>query len=169
MQGHSDRNSGFTRVSRLSGFVDAGGGDILDMKEYLSQLKTISRRLERKKQEKEELLAIAARVTASYSGMPGAKGGKSDKVGDIAVKLAELENETNNDIVRMLELKREIVSVIERLDDREYEVLYKRYVEFKSLSEIGQELDKSYQTVINIHAVGLRKLEAMKRSRRITI
>ena len=132
----------------------------MKVKDYLSQLKLINIKLNNKIVEKEELFTMGTKITPSYSGMPSGTNGVNDKTANVAVLLVQIDTEINAMISEMVLLKRAIISDIEKLSDsRYYQVLYKRYVEYKDFSVIAYELHYTYQTTLNLHNKALKTLQ----------
>lgn len=130
-------------------------------KEYLNQIKLLDIRLNNKICEKEELYTMATRITPIYSDEPKPSNqGVSDKVGNITVKIVDIDKEISDMIIKLFELKQGIIARIEMLNDpRYYNVLYKRYVQYKDFSVIACEMHYTYQTTLNIHNEALKSFE----------
>ena len=70
---------------------------------------------------------------------------------DIIVKIIEMENEINRDIDNLVDLKREMVSVIKAVTDPEYQtILELRYLCFKSWEQIAVDMNYSIQHIHRI-------------------
>jgi hypothetical protein len=65
---------------------------------------------------------------------------------DIIVKIVDLENEINQDIDELVDLKREIVTIIKKIENPVYQTLLElRYLGFKSWEQIAVEMGYSLQ------------------------
>ena len=108
--------------------------------EYLESLEKIDYMLENKLQEKEELFTLATKTTQVLSHASGG-GGKSDKVGNIAVKIAEIDKDIEKTIYMLLQFRKEVVDNLQKIEKaEEYEVLYLFFVSKKNANEISEYL-----------------------------
>ncbi len=83
-----------------------------------------------------------------------------DRLGNDVSDILELEEEIQKEIKRYNDLKHKIINEIHTLNNRLYiEILYKRYVEFKSLEEIAVEMNYSYQYIRKRHGYALLEFE----------
>ena len=86
-----------------------------------------------------------------------------DRLGDDISDILELEEEIHKEIKRYNDLKHKIINEIHSLNNRLYiEILYKRYVEFKSLEEIAVEMNYSYDRVRHLHGYALIEFDKIK-------
>lgn len=75
-------------------------------------------------------------------------------------KYVDLERKINNMIDRMTDLRHEIIEKIQQLNDERYvQILYKRYVEFKSFELIACELKYDYKWTCRLHGYALQEFE----------
>ena len=78
-------------------------------------------------------------------------------------KLDELDREIENTISNYLEIRKEIISTIEKLENTlYYDILYKKYVEYKNLIEIADEIGYSVQHVRFCHTKALEEVRKIK-------
>ena len=78
----------------------------------------------------------------------------------IVHKIIELEKEINAEIDKFVNKKHEIINQIQGLKDtRHIEILYKRYVQFKSLETISVELNYTYQYTRELHGYALQDFQ----------
>ena len=125
-------------------------------KEYLRQLRVFSIKIQQKKDELESLKAAAENVTASIDNERVQTSPKDRMPEDIS-RIVDLESEIYKDIQELLILKNKIINEIQELSNPVYiEILYKRYVEYKSLEEISVELSYSYIHVKRLHGYALQ-------------
>ena len=125
-------------------------------KEYLRQLRVFSIKIQQKKEELESLKAAAENVTASIDNERVQTSPKDRMPEDIS-RIVDLENEIREDTHRLIFMKDKIINEIHKLNNPVYiEILYKRYVEYKSLEEISVELSYSYIHVKRLHGYALQ-------------
>ena len=85
-----------------------------------------------------------------------------DKFTDPISKIVELEQEINEDIDKLIDLKRVARQMIEQLDNEvEKIVLYKRYFENKTFEQISVEMNYSWRRINQVHGDALKKLERL--------
>ena len=143
--------------------------EIRAVKELLGQIKRLDVRINNKLEEMANLKALAYKVTttlrqdAAFGG-----GGNGDKVGDAVAKIIELENSINDDIDELVDKKREISAIIERVQNvDQYDVLHQHYFLHKSLEKIAQERFMSYRNVCYIHGRALQTVATILEDERI--
>ena len=69
-----------------------------------------------------------------------------------------LEGKIKAELFSHYEDKRSIVNQINSLDNFKYsEILYRRYVEFKSLGDIAVEMNYTYQYVVELHGKAIKE------------
>lgn len=134
----------------------------MSAKEYLQQLRRFDLLINQKIQELSEL-----RMTAES--LPGMKYSE-DKVQkslsqnapfiSSVHRIIELEKEIDAEIDRFVDEKHRIINQIQGLSDMQHiEVLFKRYVEYKSLETISEEMGYTPQYVREIHGQALEKFQ----------
>lgn len=68
-------------------------------------------------------------------------------------------SDIDREIEELKQERKKIISVIEKLSFSEYDVLYKLYVEFHTLSDVATLNDKSYSWADKIHKKALNNLQ----------
>lgn len=92
------------------------------------------------------------RVQTSISG---------DKLGSAVTRYVSFNTQINAEIKRFVDAKNQIISEIRGLHDRNYiQLLFKVYVQCKSLKVAADEMKMSYQYVRNIHKQALAAFES---------
>lgn len=123
-------------------------------KEYLSQYRTLDVEINSKLEQVTQLRALAAKVSPS-TGF-GAAGGISDRVGKTVAKIVDLENEINDDIDKLVELKREIRSRLATIKKPLHRIiLEEHYINGKSFEKIGEKLNYSKMQICRMHGTAL--------------
>ena len=111
--------------------------------------------------EKENIATLATKTTQTLSDMPHAPG-ISDKVGNLAVKLAMKQHEIDDMIDVYVDLRSEIKEQIRTLPADECDVLYKYYVLNHSLSDIAEERYQSVDWIKKLKWRGTSKIKVIK-------
>lgn len=106
--------------------------------EYLNQAKRLDALIENKREEELELWALATAVTQNNDGMPHAHGG-TDKIPNVVQKIIEVKERTNALIDQYVDAKQDIISNLEKLPRKQYEVLYWLYIKKREKREAGQK------------------------------
>ena len=80
---------------------------------------------------------------------------------NVIVKIIDLENEINEDIDTLVDLKREIVGVIKRIDNPEYQTLLElRYLCFYSWEKVAVEMEYDLRYLHKLHRKALEQCSA---------
>ena len=125
-------------------------------KEYLRQLRTASIKIEQKEDELERLKAAAESISANTES-ERVQTTPRDRISEDVARIMDLKEEINRDIGELLILKNKIINEIQSLDNPVYiDILYKRYVEYKTLEEIAVEMSYSYRQVLRLHGLALQ-------------
>lgn len=90
----------------------------MTVKEYLSQAYRIDQRINSKLEQVASLRALATKATSTLSDTPPSGSRNVQSMENVIVKIIDLENEINEDIDTLVDLKREIVGVIKRSTTR---------------------------------------------------
>ena len=99
-------------------------------KEYLSQIKKLDTQIKNKTFEKNQIEALG------------------ENTGAIKEEIEGLRRK-----------KRKVIADMEKLNEAEYDVLHKHYVQGKTLKEIAALRDSSYSLITTIHGAALQKIE----------
>jgi DNA-directed RNA polymerase specialized sigma subunit len=77
-------------------------------------------------------------------------------VGDAVAKIVDLQDEINYDIDRLVDLKRDMVRTIKKVDNAEYQTLLElRYLCFKTWEQIAVDMNYTIDNVYRIHRKAL--------------
>ena len=128
-------------------------------KEYLLQISKIDRLVENKIAELEHWQAIATGTTTFSDGDRVQSTGNKYKMEDAIIKCIEISNDLNEQIDRLVDTRKEVISTIEQLKPSEYDVLHKIYVQNKDFQEIATAKKMSYSWVTSKHGRALASLQ----------
>lgn len=131
-------------------------------KEYLQQLKRLDILIKQKNKEVDNL-RLKSKSTSSidYSKekVQTSPSGEASFVKLIG-RIVDLETEISQEINIFVEEKHKIINQIQKLNNADYiRLLYKRYVEYKSLERICVEMDFSYDYIKHLHGCDLKDFE----------
>ena len=92
-------------------------------KEYLSQAYRLDKRINSKLDQIASLSELATKCTSTLTGLPRNPNRGGSAVADAIGNVIDLQVEINNDIDRLVDLKRELVKVIKAVDNTEHQLL----------------------------------------------
>ena len=128
-------------------------------KEYLGQAYRLDQRINSKLEQVMSLHTLATKATSTLSDTPPSGTRNVHRMEDIIVKIIEMENEINRDIDNLVDLKREMVSVIKAVTDPEYQtILELRYLCFKSWEQIAVDMNYSIQHIYRLRDRALNEI-----------
>ena len=129
-------------------------------KNFLQQAFYLDQRINSKIEQIATLNSLARKATSTLSDMPKAPGRNTSRLEDIIVKIVMLQEEINNDIDSLVDIKIRITEMINDMEDKEQQmVLEKRYLNFSSFEQIAVDLNFSIQHVFRIHKQALSEIE----------
>lgn len=129
-------------------------------KEYLSQAYRIDQRINSKLEQVSSLRELSTKATATFSDVPPSGTRNVHRLEDVILKIVSLEEEINHEIDRLVDLKREIHTVIGEVRNPEYQTLLElRYLCFKSWEQIGVLMSYNTKYLFELH---FRALKAVR-------
>ena len=134
----------------------------MNIRKLLESHKEIDDRINLGLEEIAQLRALAERVTQRFTFLGSTGSGNSDRVGNYAVKIADLELRIDREIDGLVELRERIMNVVSALgDSTERLILERRYIMHEGAEEIGEKLGYSSRHVTRILRKAITKLEAL--------
>ena len=130
-------------------------------KQYLLQIAKIQARIDRLIDIIEQMRAAEQRVTAQISS-DGTRGSSAikDRIAEMVARRIDRECDLFDKVNELIDAKRKITEEIEAVDDpREVAILFKRYVECKSLVVVACEMNYSYEYTRHLHGFALAHFE----------
>ena len=126
-------------------------------KEYLSQAYRIDQRINSKLEQVTSLRELSTKATATFSDVPPSGTRNVHRLEDVILKIVSLEEEINHEIDRLVDLKREIHTVIGEVRNPEYQTLLElRYLCFKSWEQIGVLMSYNTTYLFELHSRALK-------------
>jgi hypothetical protein len=130
-----------------------------DIKSYLGQAYRIDQRINSKLEQISSLHDLATKATSTISDMPGSATRNIHRMEDVIVKIMSLEEEVNQDIDMLVDIKTEITHLIKQVDNHEYQIiLEERYLCFKKFEQISVDMGYSIQHTFRLHDKALKEL-----------
>ena len=135
----------------------------MNAKEYLFQAFRLDQRINSKLEQVSKLRSIAMKA----SGLRMAErisGTKENSLMETAlVKMIDLENEINDDIDRLVDLKRELVGLIEGVADPSHRLLLEmRYLGGNTWEDIAGKMGYDLRWVYRLHGKALQEFELLR-------
>ena len=128
-------------------------------KEYLAQAYRINQRINSKLEQIVSLRELATKATSTLSDTPPSGSRNAHSMEGIIVKMMELENEINADIDVLIDLKKEIMSIIKKINNPEQQTLLElRYLCFKTWEQIAVDMGYSIQNAYKVHDRALENI-----------
>lgn len=132
-------------------------------KEYLAQAYRIDQRINSKLDQIVSLRDLATKATSTLSDTPGNATRNVHSMECIITKMIDLENEINQDIDTLVDLKKEIISIIKEIKNPEYQTLLElRYLCFKTWEQIAVNMGYSIQNAYKMHDRALESVAILK-------
>jgi hypothetical protein len=129
-------------------------------KEYLAQAYRIDQRINSKLEQIISLRDLSTKATSTLSDMPGNATRNVRSMEGVIVKMIDLENEINTDIDTLVDLKKEFVSIIKKVNNTEYQTLLElRYLCFKTWEQIAVDMGYDLRYIHKLHNRALEDCE----------
>ena len=124
----------------------------MNAKDYLGQAYRLDQRINSKLQQISSLRSLTQKVTASFDGEVVSHTRNVNSLEDAIIHLMEAEEELNQEIDRLVDLKAEIASVISQVRNESYKlILEKRYLCFQTWAQIGADLHYTRRWLLTKH------------------
>ena len=131
-----------------------------EAKKYLSQAFGLNQRIESKLGQIEDLHALATKATVTYSDMPRNPNKGHSRLEDAVIQIIELETEINQDMIKLVELKKDIIRRVKAVESAELQtILELRYLSYMRWEEIAIELGYGIDNVYHLHRKALDEIE----------
>lgn len=146
------------------------GGDKLDAKEFLSQVKKLDLMIKNKLIEKQQWKDIALGITANMDGERVQSSGSQQKMSDAIVKCIDMEAEINSLVDKLIDTKKDVIHTIEQLDSpTQYNVLHMIYIQDKTLQEVADEYNMSYDWAATTHGRALKNVREIRKNQSVSV
>lgn len=135
-------------------------------REYLKQIRSIDLQIDIKLGLLSRLRALATKASTVLSDMPRGDSPNLQPMETIVVNMIDLENEINSDIDRLIDLKREILQIIQNVRDPRYQSLLEmRYLGYMKWEDIAEQLECDVRSAYRAHEGALRAVNSILRKR----
>ena len=131
----------------------------MNAKEYLGQAYRLDQRINSKLEQVASLNELATKCTSTLTGMPRNPNRGTSTMADAVGKIVDLQAEINRDIDRLVDLKREMVTVIKAVNNTEYQTLLElRYLCFRTWEQIAVDMGYSIQHIYRLREKAYDKI-----------
>ena len=131
-----------------------------EAKKYLSQAFGLNQRIESKLGQIEDLHDLATKATVTYSDMPRNPNKDHSRLEDAVIQIIELETEINQDMMKLVALKKDIIRRINAVESSELQtVLELRYLSYMRWEGIEIELGYGIDNVFRLHRNALDEIK----------
>ena len=138
-------------------------------KEYLTQAYRIDQRINSKLEQVSSLRELATKATSLISETPSKTTKNTSSMENTICKIVDLENEINDDIDILIDLKRNIVAIIKRIQNPEYQTLLElRYLCFISWEQIAVDMGYDLRWVYRLHKKAIEVVDQVSFSKEAT-
>jgi DNA-directed RNA polymerase specialized sigma subunit len=138
------------------------GGLLHDSEGIFSQAFRLDQRINSKLEQVATLRQLVTKATSSIHAERVSRTRNRYPMENAIVKLIDLEHEINDDIDRLVDLKRDIVILINSVQQPEYHLLLElRYLSYKTWEEIAATMDYSYRQVHRLHGQALKEISIL--------
>lgn len=129
-------------------------------KNYLMQAYHVDQRIENKLEQIQLLNDLATKATVTYSDMPGSPNRNIHKMEDVIVKIMDMKAEIHEDMLELVDIKKEIMGCIKRVEDPELQLILElRYLNYVGWEDIARDLGFGIDNVFRLHRKALDFIE----------
>ena len=129
---------------------------------FLERIEKIDTVIENKLIEQRQWKDLALSITANMDGEKVSGSGSKDKMANAVVNCIAVVDEIAAEVDNLIAEKQGAVKTIEQLySPTEYKILHMRYIQYISLSDIADKLDREYTWVTTTHGRALKSVEKL--------
>jgi hypothetical protein len=141
------------------------GKQKLSAKDYLSQAYRIDQRINSKIEQVQSLRELAEKATATLSDTTSKGSRNIHRMENIIAKMVDMETIINKDLNRLVDIKREIVTVVKCVTVPEFQTLLElRYLCYKTWEEIAVAMHYDIRHIYRLHGRALAEVEFVRRA-----
>ena len=149
-------------ISDCPGHFWMKGIDGMTAKEYLLEMQFMKIKIEQLQEQKQMYLERAVSITAPINPMKVQSSPTVDRMGDNVVMAVGMDEINDEEIASLWKKQDEVIKQIQGIHNTHYiQLLFKVYVQFKSIRQAAAEMKMSYQYVRNVHKKALAAFEEM--------
>lgn len=132
----------------------------MNAKDYLAQAMRLDQRIQSKLEQVSSLRELASRVSVNHQAEMVRETMPYSPMKMPVLKMVDLVYEIDADMDKLIDLKREIIDVINSVEQPEYRLLLElRYLNSETWEEIADRMNYSWRNIHYVHAKALRAVE----------
>lgn len=134
-----------------------------EVQAFLARVEMIDTLVENKLIEKRQWRDLALSITANMDGEKvKTSSTTTSKMEDAVVKCIMIEDEIADAVEKLIAEKKKVVGVIEKLySPTEYRILHMRYIQYISLADIAERLNREYTWVTTVHGRAVKHVQEL--------
>lgn len=134
----------------------------LTAKQYLDQLRVIDTKINQKMEELADLMTAATSTGAIDYSKDRVQTSPQNAQENRICKYVDLDAEINREIDEFVDIKHRVTKEIQELNvDYYIKILFKVYVQYKTVKDVANEIGLSYQYVRDLHKKALKAFEEL--------
>lgn len=134
----------------------------LTAKQYLDQLRVIDTKINQKMEELADLMTAATSTGAIDYSKDRVQTSPQNAQENRICKYVDLDAEINREIDEFVDIKHRVTKEIQELNvDYYIKILFKVYVQYKTVKDAANEIGLSYQYVRDLHKKALKVFEEL--------
>ena len=134
----------------------------LTAKQYLDQLRAIDTKINQKMEELADLMTAATSTGAIDYSKDRVQTSPQNAQENRICKYVDLDAEINREIDEFVDIKHRVTKEIQELNvDYYIKILFKVYVQYKTVKDAANEIGLSYQYVRDLHKKALKAFEEL--------
>lgn len=134
----------------------------LTAKQYLEQLRVIDTKINQKMEELADLMTAATSTGAIDYSKERVQTSPQNAQENRICKYVDLDAEINREIDEFVDIKHRVTKEIQELNvDYYIKILFKVYVQYKTVKDAANEIGLSYQYVRDLHKKALKAFEEL--------
>lgn len=135
----------------------------MNAENWLIQVRKLDELINAKLAEQTRLKAIATDISAKpIDGMPFSNTGTvSQKIPNAVIKLIELEHEIDKLIDKYIDMKQQVISLIEQLPSKEYGTLHRYYIQGMTWEQVADDMGYSIMQIFRFRKKALKNLQML--------
>lgn len=134
----------------------------LTAKQYLEQLRVIDTKINQKMEELSDLMTAATSTGAIDYSKDRVQTSPQNAQENRICKYVDLDAEINREIDEFVDIKHRVTKEIQELNvDYYIKILFKVYVQYKTVKDAANEIGLSYQYVRDLHKKALKAFEEL--------
>lgn len=138
-----------------------------EAKEFFQQIRNIDQQIDTKCEHLERLKSLSTKITSTMKEDVVKSSGSGRTMENSVEKIIELQAEINEEIDRYIDLKKEAILIIEKLENEKHRrILEERYLLGKTFEQISVDMDYSYFGICKLHGSALNAADVVIQQRK---